>query len=184
MRAFCRAYAAFPTVYAINQALASPRASFYPPLFYVRCGESALTRDGDTKVACVLHAHLLLLFKNIGKEDVNRTVASVALSAQVSQSVTTTAIRENPVMYTGTRYRLWKIDMVVVRSWIKASGCSQTAVYIPNLQWSNRLFPQDPIKVDQYGVVRASPSVSKFAASRGESCRLDEKYRRNPTRSN
>lgn len=51
----------------------------------MRLGVSAFTRDGDTKVACVLHAHLLLLFKNIGKEDVNRTVASVALSAQVSQ---------------------------------------------------------------------------------------------------
>lgn len=55
------------------------------PVWSVRFGGSALSRDGDTKVACVLHAHLLLLFKNIGKEDVNRTVASVALSAQVSE---------------------------------------------------------------------------------------------------
>lgn len=40
-------------------------------------------RDGDTKVACILHAHLLLLFKNLGVDDVNKTVASVVLSAQV-----------------------------------------------------------------------------------------------------
>ncbi|CAN0082270.1 unnamed protein product, partial [Hapterophycus canaliculatus] len=33
--------------------------------------------------ACILHAHLLLLFKNLGVNDVNRTVASVVLSAQV-----------------------------------------------------------------------------------------------------
>lgn len=75
-------HAALPTAHGFNKAVASSRASF----FFLRYGESALTRDGDTKVACVLHAHLLLLFKNIGKEDVNRTVASVTLSAQVSQS--------------------------------------------------------------------------------------------------
>lgn len=44
-------------------------------------------RDGDTKVACILHAHLLLLFKNLGVDDVNKTVASVVLSAQVCFSV-------------------------------------------------------------------------------------------------
>lgn len=43
-------------------------------------------RDGDTKVACILHAHLLLLFKNLGVDDVNKTVASVVLSAQVQCS--------------------------------------------------------------------------------------------------
>lgn len=41
-------------------------------------------REGDTKIACVLHAHLLLLFKNLGKDDVNKTVASVVISAQVT----------------------------------------------------------------------------------------------------
>ena len=34
-------------------------------------------------MACILHAHLLLLFKNLGVDDVNKTVASVVLSAQV-----------------------------------------------------------------------------------------------------
>jgi len=46
--------------------------------------DSAGRRDGDTKVACILHAHLLLLFKNLGVDDVNKTVASAILSAQVS----------------------------------------------------------------------------------------------------
>lgn len=34
-------------------------------------------------MACILHAHLILLFKNLGVDDVNKTVASVVLSAQV-----------------------------------------------------------------------------------------------------
>ncbi|CAM9175989.1 unnamed protein product, partial [Choristocarpus tenellus] len=40
-------------------------------------------KDGDTAVACVLHAHLLMLFKNMRVGDVTQTVASVVLSAQV-----------------------------------------------------------------------------------------------------
>ncbi|CAM9947763.1 unnamed protein product, partial [Discosporangium mesarthrocarpum] len=40
-------------------------------------------KEGDMTVACLLHAHLLLLFKNLGPGDMTRTVASVILSAQV-----------------------------------------------------------------------------------------------------
>lgn len=50
-------------------------------------------RDGDTRIACVLHAHLLLMFKNLGRDDVNKTVASVVLSAQVSGTATIPAER-------------------------------------------------------------------------------------------
>ena len=56
----------------------------FSPFFLCLCWLTSLgNRDGDTKVACILHAHLLLLFKNLGVDDVNKTVASVVLSAQV-----------------------------------------------------------------------------------------------------
>lgn len=66
-------------------------------------------RDGDTKIACVLHAHLLLLFKNLGKDDVNKTVASVVLSAQARVNPCRGGRRFASGVSSGAIRRFWSV---------------------------------------------------------------------------
>ncbi len=40
-------------------------------------------KNSDVEVSCVLHAHLLFLFKNVSVEDLSRTVVGVLLTSQV-----------------------------------------------------------------------------------------------------
>jgi hypothetical protein len=48
---------------------------------------SRLVRSHDTEGACLLHAHILFLFKNMRDADVNFTVASVVIAAHVWMTV-------------------------------------------------------------------------------------------------